>query len=67
MEIYRINHICLNQLKTQFCLSYNKGIKIYNLKNLNQIGSSNSNNFMLVKIKIILNRVTYFAVLCFMN
>ncbi len=41
MEIYRINHICVNQLNTQFCLSYNKGIKIYNLKTLSQIGCSN--------------------------
>ena len=53
MEIYRINHICLNQSKTQFCLSYNKGIKIYNLKNFNQIGCSNSDDFTLVIVNLI--------------
>lgn len=49
MEVYKINHICINQLNTQFSLSYNNGIKIYNLKNFDQISCSNLNNKELVR------------------
>ena len=49
MEIYKINHICINQIKTQFCLSYNKGVKIYDMKSLTEISSSNYDNQILVR------------------
>lgn len=52
MEIYKINHICVNQLNTQFCLSYNKGIKIFNIKNLNLISSSTNGENILVNMLI---------------
>jgi hypothetical protein len=48
MEIYKINHICVNQLNTQFCLSYNKGIKIYDLKKMCLLSSSNNEDHILV-------------------
>jgi hypothetical protein len=52
MEIYKINNLCVNQTKTQFSLSYNKGIKLYNLKDLGLLSSSNSDDFILVKTNI---------------
>ena len=41
-EIHRINHISLNKSKTEFCLSYNNGLKTYNLENFTQKNSSNN-------------------------
>jgi hypothetical protein len=49
MEIYKINHICVNQLNSQFSLSYNKGIKIYNMKDFQLISNSNTDDIVLVK------------------
>lgn len=60
MEIYKINHICINQIKTQFCLSYNKGVKIYDLKNLAEISCSNYNNQTLVNLFLYLGRYSLF-------
>ena len=41
-EIHRINHISLNKSKTEFCLSYNNGLKTYNLEKFTQNNSSNN-------------------------
>lgn len=41
-EIHRINHISLNKSKTEFCLSYNNGLKTFNLENFKQNNSSNN-------------------------
>jgi hypothetical protein len=41
-EIHRINHISLNKSKTEFCLSYNNGLKTYNLEKFIQNNSSNN-------------------------
>lgn len=44
-QIYKINHLIFNDSKSQFCLSYNNGIKTFNTDdfkekyNLNSIGS----------------------------
>ena len=63
MEIYKINHICVNQLKTQFSLSYNKGIKIYDLNNYNELSSSNTEKFTLVLFNNIGRGFNIFAIL----
>jgi hypothetical protein len=48
MEVFKINHICKNQLESQFTISYNKGFKVYDLNKLTEISCSNSNQNMLV-------------------
>jgi len=41
-EIHRINHISLNKSKTEFCLSYNNGLKTYNIEKFTRNNSSNN-------------------------
>ena len=68
MEIYKINNICINQLNTQFSLSYNKGIKIYDIKTFKLVSCSNKNSTNLVnKHKINFNREKSSLRLCFMS
>ncbi len=50
MEIYKINHIYLNQNKTQFCICTNKGITTFSAQNFSQLNSSNSNEITLGEI-----------------
>jgi hypothetical protein len=50
MEIYKINHLSLNQLNTQLCLSYNNGLIIYDLNEIKSLSSSNTDKFTLVTI-----------------
>jgi hypothetical protein len=42
MEVFKINHICKNQLESQFTISYNKGFKVYDLNKLSEISCSNT-------------------------
>ena len=46
-EIYRINQITVNNSKTEFCLCYNDGLKIFDLEKFKEIKSSNSFEFKL--------------------
>ena len=39
-QIYKINHIVFNNAKTQFCISYNNGIKTFNSGDFKEIYSS---------------------------
>ena len=41
-EIYKINELSINQSKTEFCLSYNSGIKIFDIENFEEKYSSNN-------------------------
>ncbi len=50
MDIYKINHIFLNQNKTQFCICTNKGINIFSAQTFSQLDSSNSNEITLGEI-----------------
>ena len=42
MQIYKINHLSLNNSKSQFCISYNNGIKTFNTENF-QVKYSSDN------------------------
>ena len=50
MEIYKINHIYLNQNKTQFCVCTNKGISTFSAQNFSPLNSSNTNEIILGEI-----------------
>lgn len=50
MEIYKINHIYLNQNKTQFCVCTNKGISTFSAQNFAPLNSSNTNEIILGEI-----------------
>ena len=50
MEIYKINHISLNQNKTQFCVCCNNGIYTFSSKDFSLILSSNKNDIQLGEI-----------------
>ena len=52
MDIYKINHIFLNQNKTQFCICTNKGINTFSAQTFSQLDSSNSNEITLGEISI---------------
>jgi len=39
-EIYKINNLTVNEQKTQFCLSYNNGLKIFDAENFQEISNS---------------------------
>ena len=41
-EIYKINHLTVNESKTEFCLSYNEGLMTFDLKNFKEINRSNN-------------------------
>lgn len=41
-QIYKINHLIFNDTKTQFCLSYNNGVKTYITDDFKERYSSNS-------------------------
>ena len=41
-EIYKINHLSVNESKTEFCLSYNEGLMTFDLKNFKEINRSNN-------------------------
>ncbi len=42
LEILKINNICLNQSQSKFILSFDKGVKIYYLKKVENDSISNS-------------------------
>ncbi len=52
MDIYKINHIFLNQNKTQFSICTNKGINTFSAQTFSQLDSSNSNEITLGEISI---------------
>lgn len=45
LEILKINHISINQSKTQFILSYNKGIIIYDFEKIQKDSILKGNYF----------------------
>ena len=51
-EIYKINNLVINQSKTEFCLSYNNGIKTFDLENFEEKYSSNNFEFKLGSISL---------------
>lgn len=42
MQIYKINHLVFNNSKSQFCISYNNGIKTFSTENFQEIYASNN-------------------------
>ena len=41
-EIYKINHLTVDESKKEFCLSYNEGLMTFDLKNFKEINRSNN-------------------------
>ena len=51
-EIYTINHLAINQSKREFCISYNNGLKTFDLDNFKEKYSSNNFEFKLGSISL---------------